>query len=119
MRCKTGALIRASVQLGALAPAPTPTRCDALDRYAHAVGLAFQVRDDILDVEGESRRDRQDRRQGRGRRQADLPLDPRPGRLARAAGPSSPTKRCDALAPLGDAASLLRELALYAAHRMH
>ena len=30
------------------------TTLDALDRYAHAVGLAFQVRDDILDVEGES-----------------------------------------------------------------
>ena len=27
---------------------------DALDRYGHAIGLAFQVRDDILDVEGET-----------------------------------------------------------------
>ncbi len=52
--CKTGALIRASVQLGALiAGADAPTLA-ALDRYATAVGLAFQVRDDILDVEGEA-----------------------------------------------------------------
>lgn len=49
---KTGALIRASVRLGALVAgaAATPS-LDALDRYAAAVGLAFQVRDDLLDVE--------------------------------------------------------------------
>ncbi|KGI77792.1 (2E,6E)-farnesyl diphosphate synthase [Oleiagrimonas soli] len=52
---KTGALIRASVRLGALAGGCTDTRTlDALDRYAHAVGLAFQVRDDILDVEADT-----------------------------------------------------------------
>lgn len=49
---KTGALIRASVRMGALAGGCTdPDTLDALDRYAGAVGLAFQVRDDILDVE--------------------------------------------------------------------
>ncbi|WP_430536801.1 polyprenyl synthetase family protein [Dyella ginsengisoli] len=52
--CKTGALIRASVQLGAMTAGADIATLDALDRYAHAVGLAFQVRDDILDVEGES-----------------------------------------------------------------
>ncbi|MGP1666863.1 MAG: polyprenyl synthetase family protein, partial [Rhodanobacter sp.] len=52
--CKTGALIRASVHLGALHAAADENTLAALDRYAHAVGLAFQVRDDILDVEGES-----------------------------------------------------------------
>ncbi len=52
---KTGALIRASVRLGALATGRTDDCVlDALDRYAHAIGLAFQIRDDILDVEGES-----------------------------------------------------------------
>ncbi|MGH8163922.1 MAG: farnesyl diphosphate synthase, partial [Rhodanobacteraceae bacterium] len=50
---KTGALIRASVRLGALAAGcGDAATIDALDRYGHAVGLAFQVRDDILDVEG-------------------------------------------------------------------
>lgn len=50
---KTGALIRASVMLGALcAPAPEAHRLDALDRYAKSIGLAFQIQDDILDVEG-------------------------------------------------------------------
>jgi len=50
---KTGALIRASVLLGALcAPATTDAQLQDLDRYAKCVGLAFQIRDDILDVEG-------------------------------------------------------------------
>ena len=52
---KTGALIRASVQLGALAaPLRDVATMQRLDRYAKCVGLAFQVRDDILDVEGDT-----------------------------------------------------------------
>jgi farnesyl diphosphate synthase len=52
---KTGALIRASVLLGArCAAAPGKTVLDRLDRYAKCVGLAFQVVDDILDEEGEA-----------------------------------------------------------------
>ena len=52
---KTGALIRASVRLGALAAGCTDaTLLDALDRYGHCIGLAFQIRDDIIDIEGDS-----------------------------------------------------------------
>jgi farnesyl diphosphate synthase len=52
---KTGALIRASVRLGALAAGCSDARVlEALERYGHNIGLAFQVRDDILDVEGNS-----------------------------------------------------------------
>lgn len=52
---KTGALIRASVHLGALAAGERDgARIDALLRYGHAVGLAFQIRDDILDIEGDT-----------------------------------------------------------------
>lgn len=47
---KTGALIRASVQLGALAGGATDSVLHSLDHYAKAIGLAFQVQDDILDV---------------------------------------------------------------------
>jgi farnesyl diphosphate synthase len=51
-RHKTGALIRASVRLGALAAAELDTaRIGCLEHYATCIGLAFQIRDDILDVE--------------------------------------------------------------------
>lgn len=54
-RHKTGALIRASIRLGALAAGCSdPRELDALERYGHCIGLAFQIRDDILDIEGES-----------------------------------------------------------------
>ncbi|SEH06033.1 (2E,6E)-farnesyl diphosphate synthase [Candidatus Venteria ishoeyi] len=49
---KTGALIRASVCLGALACKDLPAGAfKQLERYAHCIGLAFQIRDDILDIE--------------------------------------------------------------------
>ena len=52
-RMKTGALIAAAVQLGArCGPALRPAETAALDEYADAAGLAFQVVDDLLDVEG-------------------------------------------------------------------
>lgn len=54
-RHKTGALIRASVKLGALAAGePGKQALPYLDRYAAAIGLAFQVQDDILDVVGDT-----------------------------------------------------------------
>jgi geranylgeranyl pyrophosphate synthase len=52
---KTGALIRASVKLGALSqPDTTPAQLEKLDHFANCMGLAFQIRDDILDVEGDT-----------------------------------------------------------------
>ena len=56
-RRKTGALIEASVRLGRLsvpAAAMDPSHQDALDHYARAIGLAFQVQDDLLDIEGDT-----------------------------------------------------------------
>lgn len=48
---KTGALIRAAVQLGALSsPQLNAEQYEKLTRYAECIGLAFQIRDDILDV---------------------------------------------------------------------
>jgi len=52
---KTGALIRASVVLGALCGKSTAhADIEKLDHYAKCIGLAFQIRDDILDIEGEA-----------------------------------------------------------------
>ena len=49
---KTGALIRASILMGALgAENLAAGKLDSLDSYGKAIGLAFQIRDDILDVE--------------------------------------------------------------------
>ena len=54
-RHKTGALIEASVRLGALASGKADAqRLVALQSYARAIGLAFQVQDDILDVESDT-----------------------------------------------------------------
>ena len=52
---KTGALIRASLRLGALcAPDADPAQVEDLDHFSKCVGLAFQVQDDILDLEGDT-----------------------------------------------------------------
>ena len=52
---KTGALIRAGVVLGALTARDLEAgTLERLDHYAKCIGLAFQIRDDILDVEGET-----------------------------------------------------------------
>ncbi len=49
---KTGALIRASVRVGALYAKASKKRLMALTRYGEMVGLAFQIADDILDITG-------------------------------------------------------------------
>lgn len=52
---KTGALIEAAVRLGGLvAVAESDPRLEALARYARAIGLAFQIHDDILDITGDT-----------------------------------------------------------------
>jgi geranylgeranyl pyrophosphate synthase len=50
---KTGALIRASLALGGIAAGASEEQLAALDEYGTHIGLAFQVVDDILDVEGD------------------------------------------------------------------
>ncbi|MEH6583194.1 MAG: farnesyl diphosphate synthase [Halioglobus sp.] len=51
---KTGALIRAALAMGGIAADASEAQLDALDRYGRDIGLAFQVVDDILDVEGDT-----------------------------------------------------------------
>ncbi len=53
-RAKTGALLRASLRLGAIFAAASAPEYDALSCYGEHIGLAFQIVDDILDVEESS-----------------------------------------------------------------
>ena len=51
-RSKTGALLRASLRIGAIAATATPDQLQALSWFGEHLGVAFQIVDDLLDVEG-------------------------------------------------------------------
>ena len=53
-KLKTGALIEAAVAMGGSCSAASARQQQALSEYSQAIGLAFQIQDDILDIEGES-----------------------------------------------------------------
>ncbi|TYO95620.1 polyprenyl synthetase family protein [Desulfallas thermosapovorans] len=53
---KTGALYKASVRAGAMLSGATPEQLDKLTLYAENLGLAFQIVDDILDIEGDEQK---------------------------------------------------------------
>lgn len=55
-RRKTGALFRAAAELGAIAADADPEVVDAFGEYAERVGVAFQIRDDVLDATGDAER---------------------------------------------------------------
>jgi farnesyl diphosphate synthase len=116
---KTGALIRASVRLGALAGGCCDaTILAALERYAHAVGLAFQVRDDILDVEGDT--EVIGKTAGKDAAHAKPTFPSILGMQASRAHLAELTDAAlAALAAYGEEATLLRQLARYAADRAH
>ena len=90
-RRKTGALIECSVVLGALAAGITAgPELSALQTFGAEIGLAFQIQDDILDVEGDAGAAGQDDRRGCGAPETDLSQHRGPaGRTAagRAAAP--------------------------------
>lgn len=116
---KTGALIVAAVRLGGLvAVDDDDPRLDALTRYARAIGLAFQIHDDILDVTGDT-----------------VTLGKTSGADAARAKPTYPSllglagaqrkahslidEAIAALAPLGERAAPLADLAHYMIERDH
>ena len=55
-RLKTGALISAACRMGAAAGEANELQMNAAKAYAEAIGLAFQIRDDMLDVMGDARK---------------------------------------------------------------
>ncbi|HTA64552.1 MAG TPA: farnesyl diphosphate synthase [Xanthomonadaceae bacterium] len=113
---KTGALFRASVRMGALCAHADEAMLRQLDDYAGAFGLAFQIRDDILDVEGSSsqlgKTAGKDAAQSKSTYPALLGLDGSRKLLDELAG----TMR-DALAPMGSAAGELLALGEMAVSR--
>jgi farnesyl-diphosphate synthase (EC 2.5.1.10) len=116
---KTGALIRASVRLGALAAGCRDSGLlDRLDRYGHAVGLAFQVRDDILDIEGESavigKTAGKDAAADKPTFPSIIGLEASRARLA-----ALVDEALEAIAPLGARGEWLADLARYSAARGH
>ena len=118
-RLKTGALIRASVRLGAAAGrALSHDELAALDAYAAAAGLAFQVVDDVLDVEGSTatlgKTAGKDAAQGKPTYVALLGLA---GAKAKAAALGRDAHA--ALAPFGGAARRLAEIAESIVERTH
>lgn len=117
-RRKTGALIHASVMLGLHAAArPGDARiAEALHRYGWAVGLAFQIIDDVLDVEGETatmgKASGADRALGKPTYPSVLGLD-----AAKARARTLQAVALESLAPLGDNAGALSDLARYIVER--
>ncbi len=116
-RHKTGALIEASVQLGALASGrATAEQRHALKTYAQAIGLAFQVQDDILDVESDTqtlgKRQGADIARDKPTYPALLGLD-----LAKAYAVQLRDQALEALQAFDDAAEPLRQLARYIVER--
>lgn len=115
---KTGALIRAAVRMGALCGHAQATGLARLDQFADALGLAFQVRDDILDVEASSEQlgktAGKDAAQDKSTFPALLGMDGAKTRLAELS-----TVMDDALAGYGEEADALRALGRLAIERDH
>ena len=114
---KTGALIRAGVRMATLAkPDLAPQVAERLDRYAKCLGLAFQIRDDILDVEGDSaiigKTSGKDQAQEKATYPALMGLGP-----AREAAEGLIGEALASLADLGAGAQPLRQVAEYMVQR--
>jgi len=117
-RRKTGALIRASVELGALAaPGTSASTLAALRIYGSEIGLAFQIQDDILDVVGDTevlgKRAGADAAHGKPNYPSVFGLE-RTRELAR----EHRDRALAALAGLGNAAGPLASLAYYVVDRV-
>jgi geranylgeranyl diphosphate synthase, type II len=117
-RRKTGAILLASLQLGALVACADREQQDALTEYGRALGLAFQITDDLLDVRGDA--SAMGKRAGKDSDRGKLTF---PGLLGieessrRAA--ALVEQACAALGPLEPRAEGLQALAHYVLNRDH
>jgi geranylgeranyl diphosphate synthase type II len=109
---KTGALITASVQTGGVLGSSTPEQFEALTRYGLKIGLAFQIIDDLLNVEGTAEQLGKAAGSDAARNKATYPALFGVARTRKKAEEAAG----EALAALGgfdERASMLRELAQY------
>jgi farnesyl diphosphate synthase len=114
---KTGALIRASVKLGALSqPDVKPAQLDKLDHFANCMGLAFQIRDDILDVESDTETLGKPQGSDQARNKPTYPALLGMSEAKRRADELH-QEAIDSLAEWGEAAQPLRDIAGYIIHR--
>ena len=113
---KTGMLIRASIRIGGILGGAGPKKLSRLTTFGEKIGLAFQVADDILDVEGEAetvgKPVGQDQSKGRWTYPAFIGLD---GAKREAAALTEAA--LSALSPFGPEADPLRRIAVYVVDR--
>ena len=113
---KTGALIKASVVAGALLGAADEKQLAAIRRYGEAAGLAFQIADDILDIEGTTEEIGKDAGSDQARGKATYPAV-----IGLSAAKDEAKAMMDeafaALSLFGDSAEPLREIARYIVDR--
>jgi farnesyl diphosphate synthase len=113
---KTGALLRFACIAGAVLGGATPAQRDALDRYGSALGEAFQIADDLLDVEGDAatvgKATGKDAAAGKGTFVTVLGLDQAKARLGNLVGEAE-----SALAPFGRDGDVLKTAARFVAER--
>jgi len=113
---KTGALLRFACQAGGILAAATPAQRQALERYGSAVGEAFQIADDLLDVEGDpalvGKSTGKDAVAGKATMVSVLGAEGAKARLRQLVAAAE-----QALAPFGPAAKVLMEGARFVAER--
>lgn len=109
---KTGALIKASVKAGALLGGADDLSLSAMVRYGEATGLAFQIADDILDIEGTTEEIGKDAGSDQERGKATYPAVVGLAESKRRAS-ELVEMSLEALAPFGVSADPLREIARY------
>jgi geranylgeranyl diphosphate synthase type II len=115
-RRKTGAMFLVALRLGALTAAADAGQLEMLEAYGRSLGLAFQIADDLLDVNGDERA--VGKRVGKDADRGKLTF---PGLLgveeSRRRAERLIAEACDALAPLGPPAEHLVMLARYVVER--
>ena len=115
---KTGALIKTSLRMGGIVAAANYSQLQALDDFGDCIGLAFQVVDDILDVEGDTTT------LGKTSGKDSEANKPTYVKLLGLGGAKAEAQRLlesalDALESFGDSANALRDIARYIVQRDH